>query len=171
MIDSFLSRFSTWQIITNTSIHRAAISIYTLSAKSDWFLTSLLIKYLLSHLKHPFLTQISLPTSFLAYFNFKTLGKCSNLLSFHAFMHFRPRFWFFWDICEIFGLGFVIFMIYDHALYSIRILTMFHTFRCVLDYCWCVLVGLDWILHMMQFIFSTPHVHAFFMHMYPFFSF
>ena len=38
---------------------------------------------------------------------------------------------------------------------------MFHAFRCVLDYCLCVLVGLDWVLPMMQFKFFTSHVHAY----------
>ena len=33
----------------------------------------------------------------------------------------------------------------------------------------CVLVGLDWFLPMMQFKFCTSHVHAYFMHTYPFF--
>ena len=32
----------------------------------------------------------------------KTLGKCSNLLSFHAFMDFRPRFLGFFKIFRVF---------------------------------------------------------------------
>ena len=32
----------------------------------------------------------------------------------------------------------------------------------------CVLIGLDWVEPMMQF-FYISHVHAFFMHTYPFF--
>ena len=52
-------------------------------------------------------------------------------------------------------------MLYDHALHSISIFTMFHAFRCVLD-CWkCVLVGLDWFSTHDAIIFSTSHVHAF----------
>ena len=35
---------------------------------------------------------------------------------------------------EIFGLGFVNLIIYDHALHPCCILTMFHAFRCVFDY-------------------------------------
>ena len=33
-----------------------------------------------------------------------------------------------------------------------------------------VLLGLDWVEPMMQFSFSVSHVHAYFMHTYPFFS-
>ena len=33
-----------------------------------------------------------------------------------------------------------------------------------------MLVGLDWVLPMMQVIFCMSHVHAYFMHMYPFIS-
>ena len=40
----------------------------------------------------------------------------------------------FWDFCEIFGLGVVYLMIHDHALHSICIFTIFHAFRCVLEF-------------------------------------
>ena len=50
------------------------------------------------------------------------------------------NFWGFWDFCEIVGLGVNYLMIYDHALHSISIITMFHAYRCVLDY-WKVCAG------------------------------
>ena len=53
--------------------------------------------------------------------------------------------------------------LFAHALHSHCILTMFHAFR-------CVLVGLDWVLLMMQVIFHTSHIHAYLMHTYPFIS-
>ena len=34
----------------------------------------------------------------------------------------------------------------------------------------CVLQGLDWVEPMMQYFFSTSHVHAYFMHTFPYFS-
>ena len=61
-------------------------------------------------------------------------------------------------------------MLYDHALHSICIFKMFHAFRCVLG-CWklCVVrFGLGWTQDVISF--CTSHVHAFFMHTYPFFS-
>ena len=113
-----------------------------LSVKTvSYFHFSLSIDFLLSHPKHFFFTQISLPTSFLAYIKPRLLGMCSKSLHFHAFMHFRPRFWGFWkflgfwDFCEIFGLGYVDLILYAHALHILCILTMFHAFRCVIDYC------------------------------------
>ena len=54
-------------------------------------------------------------------------------------------------------------------MHSICIFTMFHAFRCVLE-CWklCVVwFGLGWTYDAISF--STSHVHAFFMHTYPFF--
>ena len=43
---------------------------------------------------------------------------------------------------------------------------------CIIDVCLiiveCVLVGFDWVSSMMQFKFCTSHVHAYFMHTYPF---
>ena len=43
---------------------------------------------------------------------------------------------------------------------------------CIIDVCLiiveCVLVGFDWVSPMMQFKFCTSHVHAYFMHTYPF---
>ena len=77
----------------------------------------------------------------------------------------------FWDFFEMFRLGVVYLMIYDHALHSISIFTMFHAFRCVLE-CWKLCVGrfrLGWTHD--AIIFSTPHVHAYFMHTHPFFPF
>ena len=41
----------------------------------------------------------------------------------------------FWDFCEIFGLGCVDLILYALALHIPCILTMFHAFRCVIDYC------------------------------------
>ena len=52
-------------------------------------------------------------------------------------------------------------MLYDHALHSICIFTMFHAFRCVLG-CWklCVVrFGLGWTQDVISF--CTSHVHAF----------
>ena len=45
-------------------------------------------------------------------------------------------FWSFWDFGEIVGLGVVVLTIYALELHSHCILTMFHEFRCVFDYCW-----------------------------------
>ena len=62
-------------------------------------------------------------------------------------------------------------MLYDHALHSISIFTMFHAFRCVFD-CWKLCAarfGLGWTHNAISF--STSHVHAYFMHTYLFFSF
>ena len=62
-------------------------------------------------------------------------------------------------------------MLYDHALHFISIFTMFHAFRCVLE-CWKLCVGrfgLGWTHD--AIIFSMSHVHSYFMHTYPFFSF
>ena len=61
-------------------------------------------------------------------------------------------------------------MLYDHALHSICIFTMFHAFGCVLG-CWklcAVRFGLGWTNDVISF--NTSHVHAFFMHRYPLFS-
>ena len=61
-------------------------------------------------------------------------------------------------------------MLCDHALHSICIFTRFHAFRCVFI-CWklcAVRFGLGWTRDAISF--STSHVHAFFMHMYHFFS-
>ena len=44
------------------------------------------------------------------------------------------NFWGFLDFCEIVGLGVDYLMIYDHALLSFSIITMFHAFGCVLTY-------------------------------------
>ena len=74
----------------------------------------------------------------------------------------------FWDFCKIFGLGWVVSILYAHASHIPCIITMFHAFKCVLDYYWCMLVGFDWVLPMMQFNFYTSHVHAYFMHTYSF---
>ena len=133
-----------WQIIW--SIELRFLFKVRAHIKFHFSFLSLSIENLFSHPKHFSLTQISLPTSFLAYIKIKTLGKFSNLLSFHAFMHFRPRFWGFskflggfWVFREIFGLGFVNLLLYVHALHSHCILTMFHAYRYVFGYwnvCW-----------------------------------
>ena len=89
-------------------------------------------------------------------------------------MHFRPRFWAFskfwgfYDFCEIFGLGVDYLMLYDHVLHFFSIITMFHAFRCVLDY-WKLCAGrfglgfnpwcnLFLARHMFMHIFSTSHL-------------
>ena len=51
-------------------------------------------------------------------------------------------------------------MIYDHALHSIRIFTMFHAFNVCLNVENCMLVGLDWVQPMMQLFLA----HHMFMH-------
>ena len=51
-------------------------------------------------------------------------------------------------------------MLYDHALHSICIFTIFHAFSCVFVFETCVLVGLDWVEPMMQ-LFLARHM---FMH-------
>ena len=92
-------------------------------------------------------------------------------LGFWVFSETFRVFEIFWDFCESFGLGVVYWMLYDHALHSISIFTMFHAFRCVFD-CWKLCAarfGLGWTYD--AIIFSTSHIHAYFMHTYPFFSF
>ena len=64
------------------------------------------------------------------------MHSCILDLGFGGFQNF----WGFWVFLEIFGSSFVYLMIYDHALHFISISTMFHAFRCVLDY-WKLHVG------------------------------
>ena len=62
-------------------------------------------------------------------------------------------------------------MLYDHALYSICIFTMFHAFRCVFI-CWKLCIdrfGLGWTHDRIFFLHITCSC-IFFMHTYPFFS-
>ena len=58
-----------------------------------------------------------------------------------------------WDICEIFGLGFAYMILYAHALHHICI---FNIISCILMCVFllepCVLVGLDWAEPMMIFL-------------------
>ena len=62
-------------------------------------------------------------------------------------------------------------MLYAHALHSICIFTMFHAFRCVFI-CWILCAARFGLGSTHDAIsFSTSHVHAFFMHTYPCFSF
>ena len=101
------------------------------------------------------LTQISLPTTFLAYIKFRSFGKLPKILIFHVFMHFRPRFWGFWKF-----LGFLrflwncwvrcfCFLLYAHGLHPHCIITMFYAY---LDVC-------DWLLllSVVQFRLGDPH--------------
>ena len=77
-------------------------------------------------------------------------------------MHFRPRFWGFPKFLGVFEfflkfLGLVLWIWWHmimHCISLISIITMFHTFRCVLVYCWCVLVGLDFVFTHDVFIFA-----------------
>ena len=96
--------------------------------------TSLSTENLFFRPKHFSFTQKLLLACSSAYIKIKTLGKCSNLLPFHAFIHFRPRFWGFLNFCEIVGLGVDYLMLYDHAWHSFSIIAMFPAYRFVLDY-------------------------------------
>ena len=154
------------------------IYIYICSARNQiHFFTFLSIESFLSSSKHLSFTLITLPNCISAWILHFFSGKCPKSLfslAFHAldlgFGVFSKTFRVFEIFCESFGLGVVYLMLYDHLLHSISIFTMFHAFRCVFD-CWKLCdarFGLGWTHD--AIIFSTSHVHAYFMHTYPFFS-
>ena len=94
---------------------------------------------------------------------------CSNLISFQAFMQFRPRFWGFSKILGFSWVGFCeIVAICSCIAFSLHS----NNVSCIIDVCLiivkCVLVGFDWVSPVMQFKFCTLHVHACFTHTYPF---
>ena len=74
-------------------------------------------------------------------------------------------FWVFEIFCEIYGLGFVNLILYDHTLHPYCIIIMFHTFfrrMCLIIDVSAAKFGLGFSCN--AFIFYTSHVHAFFMH-------
>ena len=102
----------------------------------------------------------------------------SNPSFFMHFTHLDLRFFFlceifgvfenFWISCEIFGLGVMFLMLYDHALHSICIFTMFHAFRCVFI-CWKLCAdrfGLRWTHNEIFFFFFAYHMFMNFFHAY-----
>lgn len=126
--NSFQLRFSAQQISTNTLIHRAAFSIYSLGAiQTSLFHFSLnrkhfsLTPYTLLSLKSP------LPLLFQPRSSFNLLVSVLNpFIYVHSrildlgfgFLKFFGGFW----------LGCVVLVMYAHALHSHCIITMFHAF-------------------------------------------
>ena len=120
--DSFLSRISARQISKDIAIHRAMISLYSLSANQISFLTSLSQQKIFSlapnnsHSLKTFYPCVLRPRS-----SFKHLV---SVLIFSFFIHscildlgFRvfQNFWGFWVFLEILGLAFVKLLLYAHA--------------------------------------------------------
>ena len=166
-------------MLNRSSIHWAVISLNSFSAKLV-FISLILSRQKLSfHLPNTlFSLKTSYPLGFRPRLSISPLVCSLNPSFFMHFTHLDLGFGFslnfgifenWWVFCELFGLGFVYLILYDHALHSICIFTIFHAFRCVFI---CSKLcanrfGLGWTHDAIFFCIS--HVHAFFMHMYHFF--
>ena len=141
---------------SRSSIHRDVISLNTFNTKSnspfhfslDINSFSLRPNSFLS-LKSPFPTRFRPnQASILMYGLLNPLFSCISRIR-PMFFGFLWNFWGFLKFlrfCDSFGLGVVYLMLYDYALYSISIFTMFHAFRCVFI-CWkscAARFGLGW---------------------------